>query len=302
MNDAKILKILYKFLSRLYCSFTIINMAADLTPENFIMNIKNMNDRDRKKLRAEDIIRVILQVPDNFIASNNQVNFDNKLLELSAAIDFVKSQAINNTAEIAQIKLENTELRNVNASLNNDNNSLAEQVNNIDSLVKRHDKHLNGIEQYLRVNNLEVVGLPVADDPGVSVENTLLEIFNKIPDLNGVITEDDIDISHVIPSNRSDKKIVAVCRFVSRKTKIKILEAKKKCRDFKFKDEFIFINDHLSPINRHLFALASGKKKQLGYKFLWTKQGSIFMRKDEHAEVILIDDEATLDGLTNSHL
>ena len=75
------------------------------------------------------------------------------------------------------------------------------------------------------------------------------------------------------------------------------MEAKKKCRDFKFKDENIFINEHLSPLNRRLFAAASAKKRELNYKFLWTRRGTILMRKSEQSEIIKIENQATLDGL-----
>jgi hypothetical protein len=275
-------------------------MAADLTPENFIQNIKHMNERDRKKLRAEDLIKIILLVPDNFLVPSIQSNIEKKIIELNAAVDFVKTHAISNTSEIAQLKIDNIDLRIVNESLKHENISLVERLDNIDTFLNDHEEHLNGIEQYLRINNLEVVGLPVADDPGITVESTLLEIFNALPELIDKISPDDIDIAHVIPSKRHDKKIVAVCKFVSRKTKQKIIEAKKKTREHKFKDEIVYINDHLSPSNRKLFALASEKKKQLGFKFLWTKQGSIFMRKDEYADVLWIDSVLKLDGLADS--
>ena len=43
----------------------------------------------------------------------------------------------------------------------------------------------------------------------------------------------------------------------------------------------IFINEHLSPENRALFACAMEKKKAMDYKFLWTKRGMVYMRKNE---------------------
>ena len=198
---------------------------------------------------------------------------------------------------LVNLKTATSELRNENAGLKQDNEALIERIINMETSIDEHEKHLNGIEQYLRVNNIEIVGLPEAEVPGAPVEKTIIEILNTLPDLVTPIKSEDIDICHVIPSDRRDKKIVAVCKFVSRKTKLEILEAKKKSRDFKFKENNIFINEHLSPFNRKLFAAASTKKKELNYRFLWNRQGMIFMRKGEKSPIIKIDSEDALNNL-----
>ena len=56
-------------------------------------------------------------------------------------------------------------------------------------------------------------------------KSVLLDFFNNILDVN--VTTNDIDICHEIPSRQMDEKRVIVCKFISRKTKIDILNAKK---------------------------------------------------------------------------
>ena len=46
-------------------------------------------------------------------------------------------------------------------------------------------------------------------------------------------------------------------------------------------EERVYINEHLSPGNKRLFAIAIKKKHELGFKFVWSRNGSIFMKKDE---------------------
>ena len=106
-------------------------------------------------------------------------------------------------------------------------------------------------------------------------------------------------ISHPLPTNSSDGKNVHTVKFISRKTKFNILSAKKaeENRNFKFRNNDVFINEHLSPTNRSLFAAANGKKRQLGYKFCWTKGGKILMRKTEESEVISIKCQSDLNNL-----
>ena len=71
--------------------------------------------------------------------------------------------------------------------------------------------------------------------------------------------------------------------------KLDILQAKKNSRKFTFNKQELFINDHLSPFNRHLFAVA--KTREISYKFLWTKNGSIFMIEDDGSPIKKIVNE-----------
>ena len=43
----------------------------------------------------------------------------------------------------------------------------------------------------------------------------------------------------------------------------------------------IYANEHLSPGNKRLFAMATKLKYDLSYKFIWSKKGVIFLKKDE---------------------
>ena len=276
-------------------------MSVELTPTNFIQRIKSMNETDRKKVRLQQLMSLILQVPDDISTEspNNSVIAE-KLSELSASIDYIKSMSTNNAAEIILLQTANQNLT-VENNVSNDNNDLLKNhIKSLEQKLEAHQNHLYAIEKYLRVNNLEIVGFPEAENPGESkIEDTLIEIFNSLPDMKETpVTPNDIDICHVIPSDRKDKKLVAVCKFVSRKTKLMILNAKKNSRNFKYKNNDIFINDHLSPSNRHLFALASKKKRDLGYKFLWTRDGAIFLRKDDSSPVINVVSEDIINSIT----
>ena len=151
---------------------------------------------------------------------------------------------------------------------------------------------LNEIEQYLRVNNIEIVRLPAPND-GETEENLIINALNSLDGVDNPVRHEDIDISHPLKSNRRDGKPVHIVRFISRKIKYAILAAKKQDanKQFKFRQSDVYINEHLSRPNRALFATASGKKRELGYKFLWTKNGVVHMRKDETSNIITINSE-----------
>ena len=181
--------------------------AEDLAVGNFIDIIKNMSDRDRKKIRADRLIELILQLPD----TGNNENYcllEARITRIEQQYDLLKIDTLNNIGKCTETI----------DSIN---------IQNIETQLRQVQKSVNNIEQYLRVNNIEIVGLP---DPteNQSHEEVILEAINSLENLAYEVTRDDIDISHPIPTRRRDGKKSAVCRFLSRKTKIDVLDAKKK--------------------------------------------------------------------------
>ena len=269
---------------------------ADLTPENFIQKIKEMDKADRNKLKVKELIDLIVQIP------NVPINEDARMLKgmkddialLGANLHAFSNIATKNQEEIAKLKAKNDTLERANSALQKDieatkQANIEADENDNDIQIQQLRKEINEIQQYLRVNNLEIVGLP---EPlqGESDEKLLLNAVNSLHGIVDPIRPEDIDISHPLKSQRKDGKNVHVVRFISRKRKAEIITAKKseENKNFKFRENDVFINEHLCPSNRALFASAATKKRTLGYRFLWTKGGNIFMRKDERSEIISI--------------
>ncbi|KAL0879710.1 hypothetical protein ABMA27_003425 [Loxostege sticticalis] len=59
----------------------------------------------------------------------------------------------------------------------------------------------------------------------------------------------------------------------------------------------IYIMEHLSPANKSLHAAARIKSKELGYKYVWTRNGRIFMRKSDNTPYIVVKDTDFLNKL-----
>ena len=75
------------------------------------------------------------------------------------------------------------------------------------------------------------------------------------------------------------------------------MEAKKKTRDFKFRNNNIYINEHLCPENRRIFGEASAKRKALRYKYIWTTNGNTHLRKDDGTPVITVKSTEEINNL-----
>ena len=126
-------------------------------------------------------------------------------------------------------------------------------------------------------------------------EEVILQVLNKLDNIN--VTSEDINVCHSIPTRIHDSKSVHVVKFISRKKKIDILRVKKTL-DFQHEGNQIFINEHLLANNRRHFLNAMMKKQQLNYKFLWTRNGFVYMRKAENSPIIFINKDVSLSNLT----
>ena len=258
---------------------------SELTLENFVQKLKAMSPRDRNKVSKEELISLIIQLPDESAPSIESFNnLSSRVDGLVNLISFTQSQVADNSATIRNLERSNE-------SLINDNSRLIKEVTDFSN-------GLNNIEQYLRVDNIEVVGLPQPDDI-VTDEQMVIEIVNQMSTEEEVIciSSDDISICHEVPSRRHDKKRVVVCKFISRKCKLAIIKAKKNHRRLNYRDSPISINDHLSQQNRHLFSTASTLKKEFNFKYLWTKNGNVYIRKDNTSDIIHVTGEDVLSKL-----
>ena len=246
-----------------------------------------MSENQRSKLTKKNLLDLILDAPlDHKYVTITKFN------ELHASIEAVKGLSTKNSVEKTVLKKSNEEMKIDNANLNRLNNELQGKFDKAVDEVSNLRDQINEIEQYLRVNNVEIVGYPDFDSTTIDYEDMLLEVFNQLPGFQeNPLTKADIDICHPLNTERKDQKNVGVCRFVSRKAKFAILEAKKSTRDFKYKDKNVYINEHLSRYNRSLFAAASEAKRTKNYKYLWVNNGQIFMRKEDRAPLVKIHKE-----------
>ena len=155
---------------------------ADLTPENFVARIKTMAPRERGKLLKDDLINLILQIPESSAPSLESFNAL-KVEGLVNTCSFFQSQVVDNSASIRNLEKTNDDL-------SAKNKVLCDQL-------KGANREINNINQYLRVGNIEVVGLPTPSEN--EDDEDLLECINSIHLDREPVVKDDIDICHQIP-------------------------------------------------------------------------------------------------------
>lgn len=181
---------------------------------------------------------------------------------------------------VETVRTQQQELCSTNKALKNENETLKKKVADL--------------EQYTRMNNVEIKGVPSSQ--GEDCVAIVQSIGNKI---DCPVSGTDLDVVHRVPAKSGQQNIVAC--FYSREQKNEFVRKARKARlntrALGFSGEgthAVFVNDHLSPDNKKLFAKALVLKKEKQWAFLWTDNCQIKARKSTDTRVFRIKSEIDL--------
>ena len=202
---------------------------------------------------------------------DKQLEETNKFIEFTNA----KYEEIRNT-----LSKQNKDQKGIIA----ENKILKTTMKSLEGTVQHMKEALNDMERYLRRECLEIKGIPTHKD---GKENTN-EIIAKIGGLMGVnVDQRDISVSHRLPVSMvysgKEREPSIIVTFVRRDVKESYYRARKNLKGITTKNlgyqssNNIYINESLTDTNRKLFKDCLKLKKELGYKFIWTKNGRIYL-------------------------
>lgn len=244
------------------------------------MDSKYITVKDLRSILDEKLAPIKSEVSE----LRGQLEETNKFLDLANA---KYEEAMNTLSKHNEVQKEITA----------ENKILKSAMQSLEGKVYRMQAELNDIEQYSRRECLEIQGIPLPKDGGHAEDTN--QIITKIGELMSVeIDEVDISVSHRLPvsrnykGNRSEPAIIA--KFVRRDVKEQFYRARKELKNLTTKDlgydisNNIYINESLTESNKALFKECVKAKKEMGFTFIWTSNGKIFLRKDEHSPVIHI--------------
>ncbi|KAH7978626.1 hypothetical protein HPB49_006158 [Dermacentor silvarum] len=215
---------------------------------------------------------------------NFRRDFREEMRELKKGVSYctdICNDVKDIATEIKNLRVEMQELLRQNTKLKGENARLTQRCEDL--------------EQYQRLNNLEIRGVPDGNDP--------LSVINRIGEIVGESIDSmvDIDTCHWVRTPKPDARNIVV-RFVRRSKRNDLLS---KCRKKKIDTSMldlegktpIFVNEHLTPKNKALLSDAIKKKKAAKWKFAWTSGGKVLVRKDEGSDIIHIAHEGDLDKI-----
>ena len=167
----------------------------------------------------------------------------------------------------------------------------------IDKIEKKCDlltQAIDDIESYSYRYNIKIYGVPMATENESSEETTKLCL--KLFQAMGISDCTIQDIAHRLPArNASNRPNAIVCKFTRRITKERIMAARNQISNVTASQldipssvplNRLSIFDHLTPKQQKLFYEAKKYKESKQCKYCWTKQGVIFLRKNDHSTVM----------------
>ncbi|XP_037564432.2 uncharacterized protein LOC119443920 [Dermacentor silvarum] len=156
--------------------------------------------------------------------------------------------------------------------------SLTETVNAQSTEILQLRADINGCEQYNRLSNLELHGLPLS--PGENLRTTIADLAQKLEILD--FEPRDVVAIHRLPA-RKDKTPIVLIRFSSPFLRDSWLAARGKLRALAQKKNIpaMYLNENLTQATKELFWKTRSKGKENNYKFVWVRNAKIFARKED---------------------
>lgn len=237
-----------------------------------------------------------------------------KLTELQTQLSAITSIK----SDIAQVKNDLTDLK---ITLNTKCDELQGQVCTIEDKIAELEQckselrdlktELKGIHSALSINeqqrflkDIEITG--VTEHPNENLPHTAATLASAL----GVKLDprDLDDIRRVGPkggkSGKDDRPRPVIITFTRREARDQILRAAKARRglttdkiEIPGNSRKIFINEHLTKENRILFSKARTASSNLKFKYVWTNNGNIFLRRSDTSSILRVTSELTLQKL-----
>jgi hypothetical protein len=237
-----------------------------------------------------DIIRQELDRKLNTVTSEIQLKLnaiEDSISYFNTEQEKIKSENQTHKAQLQELEAENEILRKTTRDIST---------------------RLLNLEQLSRANNLEIQCVP---------EHTSENIYNSVQQLSNIIkcplSDTDIQycsrIAKFNPNSPRPRSILV--RFSSRRLRDTFLAASTKFNRNNPSDKLntahlgyggkkspVYVAEHLTSEAKSLHAAARLKAKELNFKFVWVRDGKVFMRNTESSSYILIKDLDVLSKVT----
>lgn len=262
---------------------------------------------DDKSVTSSEVREIVQDVIKRELAAmlqqlnNSIVNTINKELEpIRKEVRELSSSLNFHTRQFEEFQSEHVALKNT-------VRELKEKNIHLESSYSELSQRLNYLEQQARSNNLEIQCLP---------ENKQENLYTVVKQLGSVVNVElrDSDILHCTRTAKlqtdSSRPRSVVVRLASPRVRDQLLAAvinynkinksnKLNSADFGLAGEKfpIYIVEHLSSSNKSLHAATRLRAKEKGYKYVWVRNGRIFVRRADNEGHILIKNLDTLNKI-----
>jgi len=175
-------------------------------------------------------------------------------------------------------------------------------------LIQNMKTQINTLEDKIEILERRLInnGIVIAGVPENKLENCYGIVKSIGTQLNVKIIDPMINDCHRVGRTQNNRCRRIVVGFTNHQDKVKILESRKIIRNLSTKnigmepDESIYIRENLTSKSSFLFKQARDFRKQFNFKFVWTKNGQIFLRKNKSEKIIIVVNEEVIHNLKSN--
>lgn len=243
----------------------------------------------------------VLQTLENVdITSNNDPEIKVMIINLTKKIEgfetilrdvkdsqhFISNQYDTMLSEIKELKKQNQNLK-------DEIVGLKRKVSDRDAEIDELKIQINEMDQYNRRYNMEICGVQNAGK-----EDTM-KILEKISEEIEVPFNDQlIQAAHPLKQYNPNYPPTIMVQFTRKDVRDQwIAQGRKTYRNAPAGKTKVYFNENLTVANRKLHRDARIKAKDKNFKFVWVKNGKVFVKKNEEASVIHIKSTKDLDKM-----
>ncbi|XP_046962199.1 uncharacterized protein LOC124531733 [Vanessa cardui] len=265
----------------------------------------------RANIASSKVDSKVIPVSSEEVQDIVSKEFDKLWLKLENTIsDIISAQLKPLKEEIANFKKSvsfiNSEFENINKKVEHiekDVKSLISTkaiIGELKDITDKIQSDNNDREQWGRRSNIEIYGVP--EKKGENLFNIFKDISHKANCPVNISTDLDF-ITRVASKNSSKKCKPIVVRFLARYKKDDFLsnvrKLKLKACDLGYSNVNtpIFFNDHLTSSNKILLQRAKNRAKDNHYRYIWVKNCSIMVRRNDTSPIVHISSEKDLNKI-----
>ncbi|KAL4720002.1 hypothetical protein ACJJTC_002382 [Scirpophaga incertulas] len=158
--------------------------------------------------------------------------------------------------------------------------------------------HLDKTEQWARLNNVEIKGVPSKKNENLF---SILERMTKATDF--AFSKLQVNYIARVPTHNSKNKHIVVS-FINRYVKEEFVSAARSKKYITLADldlgdssTRVFVNDHLTAENKKLLNTVKSVAKEKNFAYVWVKYSKIHVRKNDTSPVMVIAKESDLNRI-----
>ena len=152
---------------------------------------------------------------------------------------------------------------------------------------------IGDVQQYLRRDCLEIAGIPRVPDDNPKL---LVQAVGSLMDVD--VAVNDISTAHRLPDTKKVKNRIIV-KFLRRDKREEMYRYRRKLIESIPSGSKIRINESLTVYRKRLFGKIHKFKQDNKFKFLWTGNGTIYLRESESSTVFRITTFEEFDHFCN---